>query len=68
MSCLIEVWDEKTHNWMPKAYKLPLSMEKLADAIFTSKKMCLKVTIDGKVRYIQTDQGAVNELYGGKDE
>jgi hypothetical protein len=69
VSCLIEVWDAKTHNWLPESYKLPASMEKLAEAVFTAKKICLKVTIDGKVRYIMTDQSAINELsYGGKDE
>ncbi len=63
-NCLIEVWDATTHNWLPKTYKLPPSMDKLAEAVFTAKKICLKITIDGKVRYIQTDQAAVNELYG----
>ena len=62
----IDVWDPKTAEWMPKNYELPAKFAALAEQVLGNNKVALRVTYGGKVRYITTDQPAVNQLMGDK--
>jgi len=64
----IDVWDPKTAEWMPQDYELPAKLAALAEQVLGNNKVAIRVTYGGKVRYITTDQPAVNQLMGDKYE
>ena len=54
VSCLIDVWDAKANEWRQSSSPL--------ESVFDDKKICIRITKDGMVRYIATDQPARPQL------
>jgi len=56
MSCRIDIWNVKDNEWRESE-----SLE----SVFNEKKICIRLTMDGMVRYISTDQPARPQLTRG---
>lgn len=60
MSCRIDVWDVKANDWRESDSPL--------ESVFNEKKICIRITMDGMVRYISTDQPARPQLTKRENE